>query len=51
MRRVRRCFASHALRLWGSRSLAPGNSVLGRVLIKRQPNADLDVPPNVRYWG
>jgi hypothetical protein len=24
---------------------------LGRVLINRQPNADLDVPPNVRYWG
>jgi hypothetical protein len=26
-------------------------SNLGRVLINRQPNADLDVPPNVRYWG
>jgi DNA-binding NarL/FixJ family response regulator len=24
---------------------------LGRVLINRQPYADLDVPPNVRYWG
>jgi hypothetical protein len=24
---------------------------LGRVLINRQPNADLDAPPNVRYWG
>ena len=24
---------------------------LGRVLINRQPNADLDVPPNVRSWG
>jgi hypothetical protein len=23
----------------------------GRVLINRQPNAALDVPPNVRYWG
>ena len=22
----------------------------GRVLINRQPSADLDVPPNVRYW-
>jgi phage terminase large subunit len=21
------------------------------VLINRQPNADLDAPPNVRYWG
>jgi hypothetical protein len=28
-----------------------GHHVLGRVLINRQPNADLDVPPNVRYWG
>jgi len=26
-------------------------AALGRVLINRQPNADLDVPPNVRYWG
>jgi hypothetical protein len=25
--------------------------LLGRVLINRQPNADLDVPLNVRYWG
>ena len=25
--------------------------LLGRVLINRQPNADLDAPPNVRYWG
>ena len=25
--------------------------VLGRVLINRQLNADLDVPLNVRYWG
>jgi hypothetical protein len=25
--------------------------LLGRVLISRQPNADLDAPPNVRYWG
>jgi hypothetical protein len=24
---------------------------LGRVLINRQPNADLDAPPNVRYRG
>ena len=24
---------------------------LGRVLINRQPNADLDAPPNFRYWG
>jgi hypothetical protein len=24
---------------------------LGRVLINRQPSADLDVPPNVRSWG
>ena len=24
---------------------------LGRVLINRQQNADLDVPPNVRYRG
>ena len=24
---------------------------LGRVLINQQPNADLDAPPNVRYWG
>jgi hypothetical protein len=24
---------------------------LGRVLINRQPNADLDAPPNVRYWA
>ena len=24
---------------------------LGRLLINRQPNADLDAPPNVRYWG
>ena len=24
---------------------------LGRVLINRQPNADLDVARNVRYWG
>ena len=24
---------------------------LRRVLINREPNADLDVPPNVRYWG
>src|SRR4029453_6460263 len=23
----------------------------GEVLINRQPNADLDAPPNVRYWG
>jgi len=23
----------------------------GRVLINRRPNADLDVPLNVRYWG
>jgi hypothetical protein len=23
---------------------------LNRVLIDRQPNADVDVPPNVRYW-
>ena len=26
-------------------------SELGRVLINRQPNADMDAPPNVRYWG
>ena len=26
-------------------------AALRRVLINRQPNADLDVPPNVRYWG
>ena len=26
-------------------------SELGRVLINRQPNADLDVSPNFRYWG
>jgi len=26
-------------------------SQLGRVLINRQPNAELDAPPNVRYWG
>jgi predicted transcriptional regulator len=25
--------------------------LLGRVTQKRQPNADLDAPPNVRYWG
>ena len=25
-------------------------SELGRVLINRQPNADMDAPPNVRYW-
>jgi hypothetical protein len=24
---------------------------LGRVLKNRQPIADLDVPPNVRYWA
>jgi hypothetical protein len=24
---------------------------LGRVLINREPNPDLDPPPNVRYWG
>ena len=24
---------------------------LGRVLINRQPNANLDAPPNFRYWG
>ena len=24
---------------------------LGRVLTNRQPNAELDAPPNVRYWG
>jgi len=24
---------------------------LGRVLINAQQNADLDAPPNVRYWG
>jgi hypothetical protein len=28
----------------------PARNCLGRVLINRQPNADLDVPPNVRYW-
>ena len=28
-----------------------GLKKLGRVPINRQPNADLDVPPNVRYWG
>jgi hypothetical protein len=27
------------------------DAVLGRVLINRQPNADLDASPNVRYWG
>jgi hypothetical protein len=34
-------------------SLSAGSSLtkLGRELINRQPNADLDVPPNVRYWG
>jgi hypothetical protein len=26
-------------------------SELGRVLISRQPNADLNVPPNDRYWA
>jgi len=26
-------------------------AALGRVLTNREPNADLDVPPNVRYWG
>ena len=26
-------------------------TALRRVLINREPNADLDVPPNVRYWG
>ena len=26
----------------------PASCHLGRVLINRQPNADLDVPPNVR---
>ena len=30
------------------RELEPG---LRRVLINREPNADLDVPPNVRYLG
>ena len=29
----------------------PGISQLGRVLINRQPNADLDAQPNVRHWG
>ena len=24
---------------------------LGRVLINRQPNVDLDALPSVRYWG
>ena len=28
-----------------------GLARLGRVLINRQPSADLDVPPNVRHWG
>ncbi len=28
-----------------------GGVLLGRVLINRQPNANLDAPPNVRYWG
>ena len=37
----------------GSRGFCPvrGLARLGRVLINRQPSADLDVPPNVRYWG
>jgi len=34
--------------LWGD---ALEVSQLGRVLINRQPNAELDAPPNVRYWG
>ena len=25
--------------------------LLGRVLINRQPNANLDAPPNFRCWG
>jgi hypothetical protein len=29
----------------------PWGPMLGGVLINRQPNADLDAPPNVRYWG
>jgi thioredoxin reductase len=31
-----------------SELLAKGRAQLGRVLINRQPNADLDAPPNVR---
>ena len=30
--------------------IAPGEE-LGRVLINRQPNANLDAPPDFRYWG
>ena len=55
--RVRIDFASLTLKpatvpssseaLWGD----PLGSILGRVLINRQPNADSDAPPNVRYWG
>ena len=33
------------------RKLSAVECQLGRVLINRQPNADLDEPPNVRYWG
>jgi hypothetical protein len=40
------------LAFWvGSGSLLALASYLGRVLINRQPNADLDVAPTVRYWG
>jgi hypothetical protein len=35
----------------GGRLVWTGTLVLGRVLINRRPNPDLDVPPNVRYWG
>ena len=36
---------------WDSAWQQKYNQELGRILINRQPNADLDVPPNVRYWG
>src|SRR5262245_66400256 len=50
-RRSCRHHRSKSRNLGGATRMGNRRFLLGRVLINRQPNADLDVPLNVRYWG